>query len=389
MKYYLIAGEASGDLHGSNLIKELQKLDAAADIRCWGGDLMQAAGAALVKHYKELAFMGFAEVVMHLQTILQNISFCKEDIKQFTPDVVVFIDYPGFNLRIAEWAKGEGYKTVFYISPQVWAWKENRVKKMKQNIDHMIVILPFEKDWFKNKWNWDVEYVGHPLIEVIDRYRQSANSYQPSAISQQQPETGNRQPETGNQSSANIIALLPGSRRQEILKKLPIMLEVSKLFSAYQFVVAKAPGLDDAFYEQMLKGYSNVSTVSGKTYDLLLKATAALVTSGTATLETALFGVPEIVCYKGSRISYEIAKRLITIKYISLVNLIMDKTVVKELIQHQLTVSNITAELQLLLTDEDRKKQLQQDYFNLKQMLAAGGNASLKAAASVYRVASS
>ena len=382
MKYYLIAGEASGDLHGSNLIKELQKLDAAANIRCWGGDLMQAAGAALVKHYKELAFMGFAEVVMHLQTILQNISFCKEDIKQFTPDVVVLIDYPGFNLRIAEWAKGEGYKTVFYISPQVWAWKENRVKKMKQNIDHMIVILPFEKDWFKNKWNWDVEYVGHPLVEVIDRYRQSANSYQPSAISQQQPETG-------NQSSANIIALLPGSRRQEILKKLPIMLEVSKLFSAYQFVVAKAPGLDDAFYEQMMKGYSNVSTVSGKTYDLLMKATAALVTSGTATLETALFGVPEIVCYKGSRISYEIAKRLITIKYISLVNLIMDKTVVKELIQHQLTVSNITAELQLLLTDEDRKKQLQQDYFNLKQMLAAGGNASLKGAASVYRVASS
>ena len=382
MKYYLIAGEASGDLHGSNLIKELQKLDAAADIRCWGGDLMQAAGAALVKHYKELAFMGFAEVVMHLQTILQNISFCKEDIKQFTPDLVVFIDYPGFNLRIAEWAKGEGYKTVFYISPQVWAWKENRVKKMKQNIDHMIVILPFEKDWFKNKWNWDVEYVGHPLVEVIDMYRQSANSYQPSAISQQQPETG-------NQSSANIIALLPGSRRQEILKKLPIMLEVSKLFSAYQFVVAKAPGLDDAFYEQILKGYSNVSSVSGKTYDLLLKATAALVTSGTATLETALFGVPEIVCYKGSRVSYEIAKRLITIKYISLVNLIMDKTVVKELIQHQLTVSNITAELQLLLTDEDRKKQLQQDFFNLKQMLAAGGNASLKAAASVYRVASS
>ena len=387
MKYYLIAGEASGDLHGSNLIKELQKLDAAANIRCWGGDLMQAAGAALVKHYKELAFMGFAEVVMHLQTILQNISFCKEDIKQFTPDVVVLIDYPGFNLRIAEWAKGKGYKTVFYISPQVWAWKENRVKKMKQNIDHMIVILPFEKDWFKNKWNWDVEYVGHPLVEVIDRYRQSANSYQPSAIRQQQPETGNRQPETGNQSSANIIALLPGSRRQEILKKLPIMLEVSKLFSAYQFVVAKAPGLDDAFYEQILKGYSNVSSVSGKTYDLLMKATAALVTSGTATLETALFGVPEIVCYKGSRISYEIAKRLITIKYISLVNLIMDKTVVKELIQHQLTVSNITAELQLLLTDEDRKKQLQQDYFNLKQMLAAGGNASLKAAASVYRVA--
>lgn len=372
MKYYLIAGEASGDLHGSNLIKEVHKLDATANIRCWGGNLMQASGAALVKHYKELAFMGFAEVVMNLRTILKNISFCKEDIQQFKPDVIVFIDYPGFNLRISEWAKKEGYKTVFYISPQVWAWKENRVKKMKQTIDHMMVILPFEKEWYKNKWDWDVEYVGHPLVEVI-------NSYQTSSVCNEEI--------TNHQTETKIIALLPGSRKQEILKKLPIMLEVSKLFLDYQFIVAKAPGQEDTFYELLLKGYNNVSAVSGKTYDLLMNATAALVTSGTATLETALFGVPEIVCYKGSRISYEIAKRLITIKYISLVNLIMDKPVVKELIQHQLTVSNITAELQVLLTDEARKKQLQEDYFNLKQKLDAGGNASLKAAASVYRIA--
>ncbi len=376
MKYYLIAGEASGDLHGSNLIKELHKLGQNATIRCWGGDLMQAAGATLVKHYRDLAFMGFTEVLMNLQTILKNISFCKQDITDFKPDVLVLIDYPGFNLRISEWAKSKGYKTVFYISPQVWAWKENRVKKMMKTIDHMIVILPFEREYYETRWNWKVEYVGHPLVQVIDDYRrQAAVSRQPSAVN-------------GGQNN-KIIALLPGSRKQEIIKKLPVMLEVSKLFTDYQFIVAKAPGQEDHFYDALLKGYDNVSAVSGKTYDLLMKASAALVTSGTATLETALFGVPEIVCYKGSRISYEIAKRLITIKYISLVNLIMDRLVVKELIQHQLTISNITAELELLLTNEERKQQLQQDYTALKQRLAAGGNASAKAAAGVYRVATS
>ena len=380
MKYYLIAGEASGDLHGSNLIKELLQLDASATIRCWGGNLMQAAGATLIKHYKELAFMGFTEVILNLRTILRNIAFCKADILSFKPDVLVFIDYPGFNLRISEWAKKEGYKTVFYISPQVWAWKENRVKKMKQTIDHMMVILPFEKDYYQTKWNWNVEYVGHPLVEVIETYQLSAVSNQ--LINNSELSTTNYQ-----SSSKKIIALLPGSRKQEILIKLPIMLAVSKLFLDYQFVVAKAPGQDDSFYDDLLKGYTNVSSVSGKTYDLLMQSCAALVTSGTATLETALFGVPEIVCYKGSRISYEIAKRLITIKYISLVNLIMDKPVVKELIQRQLTVTNITAELQLLLHDEQKKSQLKKDYLALKQKLAGNGNASAKAAASVHRVA--
>ena len=374
MKYYLIAGEASGDLHGSNLIKELHKLDANANIRCWGGDGMQAAGATLVKHYRDLAFMGFTEVIMNLKTILQNIAFCKQDIQNNKPDVVVLIDYPGFNLRISEWAKAQGYKIVFYISPQVWAWKEKRVKKMKQTIDHMMVILPFEKDYYQTKWNWDVEYVGHPLVQVIEEYRLQR--------------TVDLRPSTIDSNTKPVIALLPGSRKQEILKKLPIMLAVSKLFLNYQFVVAKAPGLEDVFYDDLVKGYDNVGAVSGKTYDLLMKAFAALVTSGTATLETALFGVPEIVCYKGSRVSYEIAKRLITIKYISLVNLIMDKPVVKELIQHQLTVSNITAELELLLTDGQRKEQLQEDYAALKRKLAAEGNASAKAAASVHRIAS-
>ena len=407
MKYYIIAGEASGDLHGSNLVKELRKLDANANIRCWGGDLMQAAGATLVRHYKELAFMGFVEVLINLRTILKNLSFCKRDILQFKPDVLVLIDYPGFNLRITEWAKQQGIRVVFYISPQVWAWKENRVKKMKQTIDHMMVILPFEKKYFKNKWNWDVEYVGHPLVQVIDEFKKKVDSGEMTNDSKKlkgnkvesknenlathySPLTTHTPPlsSVNNQlSSKNIIALLPGSRKQEILKKLPIMLEVSKAFPQSQFVVAKAPGQEDAFYESLLKPYQNVDAVAGKTYYLLAQASAALVTSGTATLETALFGVPEVVCYKGSNISYQIAKRLIKVKYISLVNLIMDKLVVKELIQNDLTVENATRELHNLLEDEDRRKQLSQDYAALKAILSAGGNASAKAALSVYSIA--
>jgi lipid-A-disaccharide synthase len=365
MRYYIIAGEASGDLHGSNLIKELRKLDTAATIRCWGGDLMQAAGGELVKHYRDLAFMGFVEVVMNLRTIFRNLAFCKQDILQFKPDTLVLIDYPGFNLRIAEWAKAQGIGVIFYISPQVWAWKENRVKKMKECINKMLVILPFEKDYYRNKWNWEVEYVGHPLVEVVERSKAS-----PSTL-----DTATARP---------VIALLPGSRKQEILKKLPVMLEVSKNFSDYQFVVAKAPGLDDAFYKQMLEPYKNVSAVSNQTYPLLKQSTAALVTSGTATLETALFGVPEVVCYKGNRISYEIAKRIINIKYISLVNLIMDKPVVTELIQDEMNVGNLTRELKLLLTNKDKQQQVKQDYEALKQLLSQGGPASENAAKSIW-----
>src|SRR5262245_48212818 len=243
MRYYIIAGEASGDLHGSNLIKEIRKLDTGATIRCWGGDRMQQAGGELVKHYRDLAFMGFIEVVSNLGTILRNLKFCKEDILRFQPDTLVLIDYPGFNLRIAEWARQHGLKVIFYISPQVWAWKENRVKKMKVNIDKMMVILPFEKDYFKNKWNWEVEYVGHPLVEVVDN-------------------VGASQLDLGDKP---IVALLPGSRKQEILKKLPVMLEVSKHFPHHQFVVAKAPGQDDSFYEALLQPYPNVKSVSDQT----------------------------------------------------------------------------------------------------------------------------
>ncbi len=376
MKYYIISGEASGDLHGSNLIKQLYQLDTTAHIRCWGGDLMENAGATLVKHYRDLAFMGFAEVVKNLPAIFQNIKFCKQDILDFNPDVLVLIDYPGFNLRIAEWAKAKGFRVVYYISPQVWAWKENRVKKMKLCIDKMLCILPFEKDYYKNKWNWEVEYVGHPLVEVIEQF--GVRSLEFGVGDNPKLQTPN----------PKLIALLPGSRKQEIAKKLPIMLEVAKSFPDYQFVVAMAPGLEDFFYEPFFAAYQNVSNVRNKTYDLLLQAKAALVTSGTATLETALFGVPEIVCYKGSNISYQIAKRLIKIKYISLVNLIMDKLVVKELIQDELTPANLVKELSLLLSDEKRKAELQKDYTGLKTLLAAGGHASAQAAKQIIELIS-
>lgn len=362
MRYYIIAGEASGDLHGSNLIKEIKQLDGQAVIRCWGGDMMESAGGQLVKHYRQLAFMGFIEVIRNLPAILKNLQFCKEDILQFKPDVLVLIDYPGFNLRIAEWARKQGLKIVYYISPQVWAWKENRVKKIKACVDKMLVILPFEKAFYK-KWNYETEYVGHPLVEVI---------------AQEKLKTPDQ-----HFSSKPIIALLPGSRQQEILKKLPVMLETSQFFPAYQFIVAKAPGLEDGFYEALLQPYTNVSAVRNQTYQLLLQSKAALVTSGTATLETALFGVPEVVCYKGSNVSYQIAKRLIKVKYISLVNLIMDRLVVKELIQDELTAANLQKELQEILTNPARIARLQQDYQELIQKLSEGGYASANAAKSI------
>ena len=362
MKYYIIAGEASGDLHGSNLIKELGKLDTDAQIRCWGGDLMKAAGAILVKHYKELAFMGFAEVIKNLPAILNNLKFCKQDIESFHPDVLILIDYPGFNLRIAKWAKQKGFKVIYYISPQVWAWKENRVKLIRKVVDKMLVILPFEKEFFEKKWNYKVDFVGHPLVEVVNNFLAT------------HPFMKENPP---------VIALLPGSRKQEIAKKLPVMLEASKSFPGYQFIVAKAASLDDDFYTTFLNNYPGVTTVANQTYSLLSKASAALVTSGTATLETALFGVPQVVCYKGSSISYQIAKRLVNIKYISLVNLIMDREVVKELIQDKLTVQNLTNELENILHNQESRRQIEADYTSLKNLLQKQNNASEKAAAIV------
>lgn len=365
MKYYIIAGEASGDLHGSNLIKQLIQVDSSADIRCWGGDLMAQAGGTVVKHYKDLAFMGFIEVVMNLRTVLRNMEWCKQDIEAYQPDVLVMIDYAGFNLRIAEWAKPLGYKTVFYISPQVWAWKENRVKKIKQSVDKMLCILPFEQDFYK-KWDYPVEYVGHPLVEVIKAAKDG--------------------PADPAFSDKPVIAILPGSRKQEVKVKLPIMLTMAKHFPQYQFIVAQAPSLDDAFMQEFTGEHPNVSTVKNQTYALLRQAKAALVTSGTATLETALFGVPEVVCYKGSAVSYFFAKRLIKVKYISLVNLVMDKPVVKELIQHDLTEENLLRELTLLLEDDARRKRIREDYTALWTKLGEK-DASRRTAEVVYEEA--
>lgn len=367
MKYYIIAGEASGDLHGSNLIREIKARDAAAEIRCWGGDLMEAVGATLVKHYRDLAFMGFVEVVANLRTILRNLDFCKQDIRKFQPDLLIYIDYPGFNLRVADWAKREGFHNVYYISPQVWAWKENRVKTIKASVDRMLVILPFELDFYR-KWKYPVSYVGHPLAEVIEKYKQDNASLQ-------------RNPK--------LIALLPGSRKQEILKKLPVMLSVTPSFPEYEFVVAKAPGVSDDFYAPLLAKFPNVRTTSNATYAVLMQAEAALVTSGTATLETALFGVPEVVCYKGNKISYLIAKRLIKVKYISLVNLIMDRLVVKELIQDDMNTQNLVQELKNLLHNQEYRNRITGDYDQLRRLLQQGGNASAKAAEEIVDYATS
>ncbi len=362
MKYYIIAGEASGDLHGSNLIKELHKIDKKAIVHCWGGEKMESAGAEVIKHYRDLAFMGFSEVIKNLPTIFKNIAFCKKDIEQFEPDVLVLIDYPGFNMRIAKWAHKKQLKVIYYISPQIWAWKEKRVHAIKRDVDKMLVILPFEKDFYK-KYNFEVDYVGHPLCEVISDWNKENPSIQ----------------------KENIIALLPGSRKQEILIKLPIMLSIAKHFPTYKFVVAKAPGIADGFYDAILQPYENVGSVSNETYLLLAKSKAALVTSGTATLETALFAVPEIICYKGGKISYEIAKRLIKIKFIGLVNLIMDKEVVKELIQDDLNEKNLIKELSTLLSNDEKIAQLKSDYAALSDLLSGGGHASSNAAELIYK----
>jgi lipid-A-disaccharide synthase len=367
MKYYIISGEASGDLHGSNLMKALLEKDSNAAIRFWGGDLMQQVGGILVKHYRDLAFMGFVEVVMNLRTIFKNIQFCKDDILNFRPDVLILIDYPGFNMRIAEFAKKQGIKVHYYISPQIWAWKENRIKKIKRDVDEMSVILPFEKDFYEHKHNFPVHFVGHPLIDAISNRKQVAI------------ETFRSE---NNLTSKPIIALLPGSRKQEIKKMLTIMIQMADKFKAYQFVIAGAPSQDFEFYQQFMNK-ENVKFISNKTYDLLSVSYAAIVTSGTATLETALFKVPEIVCYKTSWISYQIGKRLVDLKYISLVNLIMDKEVVKELIQNDFNTKNLEKELAKILDNKVRET-LFEDYFELEKKLGGTG-ASKKVAALIVK----
>ncbi|MBL4705615.1 MAG: lipid-A-disaccharide synthase [Flavobacteriales bacterium] len=353
MKYYIISGEASGDLHGANLMKALKIEDPNAEFRFWGGDLMAAQGGELIKHYRELAFMGFIEVVMNIRTISKNLKFCKSDVLDYQPDVLILVDYPGFNLRIAAFAKENGIPVHYYISPQVWAWKESRVKKIKRDVDQLYCILPFEKDFYK-KHDYDVNFVGHPLIDAIANDELNPNFRKDNQL-----------------DDLPIIALLPGSRKQEITKMLQEMVKMQLHFKAYQFVIAGAPSQDLEFYQSLVG--DDVKIVHNQTYDLLKNSEAALVTSGTATLETALFKVPEVVCYKGSWASYQIAKRLIKIKYISLVNLIMDQETVKELIQGDFNEGALKKELKTVINGGVKRKQMLLDFELLASKLGGAG----------------
>ncbi len=346
MKYYIIAGEASGDLHGSNLIKELKLQDSAADFRCWGGDLMEQQGAKIVKHYRDLAFMGFWEVLFNIFTILKNISFCKKDLLQYKPDVLILIDYPGFNIRIAKFAKKHDLRVFYYISPQIWAWHQSRSEVLKKIVDKMFVILPFEKEFYK-KFDFEVDFVGHPLLDAMEGIETTVEERE-------------------------VIALLPGSRNQEIFRMLPVMVEVAKQFPERKFVVAGTSSADSSAYDSCA-GVANIQLEYGKTYALLNRAKAALVTSGTATLEAALFNVPEVVCYKGGFISYMIAKWVIKTKYISLVNLIMDKPVVAELIQSNFEPGQLKSELEEILNEGKRRSDMLNDFSELRSKLGGAG----------------
>ncbi|MCB0637250.1 MAG: lipid-A-disaccharide synthase [Lewinella sp.] len=364
MKYYLIAGEASGDLHGSYLIKALRRQDPEAQLRAWGGDLMQAAGADVVKHYRDLAFMGFVEVALNIRTILGNFRRCKEDVLRFQPDVLILIDYPGFNLRMAKWAHEQGIRVFYYISPQIWAWHTSRVKQIKAFVDRMFVILPFEQAFYA-EYGQEVDYVGHPLLDVIDDFRPDPNFRSRFQL--------------GN---GELVALLPGSRRQEIDRMLEVMLSVARRFPDLTFVVAGAPSQEDAVYRDLFTRHEapdNVKLIHQATYDLLHCAKAALVTSGTATLETALFGVPQVVCYRGGRLSYLIARRLVQVKYISLVNLIVDQALVPELIQDDLTPDQLSMTLDRIM-DQPAQTAIESGYRHLRETLGQGGAAQQCAA---------
>lgn len=360
MKYYLIAGEASGDLHASNLMKSLKEKDTQAQFRFWGGDLMQAVGGELVTHYQNLAFMGFLEVIKNITTLSKYIKQCKQDLADFKPDALILVDYSGFNLRIAPFAKKTGIPVHFYIAPKVWAWNEKRVKKLKKYVDELYVIFPFEKDYFEKKHNIPVHYVGNPLQdEIADRKPVDEKDFRTKYKIGVKP----------------IIALLPGSRSQEIKHMLPLMVEMSNLFTDYQFVIAGAPNREKSYYQNYIDT-TDVAFVPNKTHDLLSLSYAALVTSGTATLETALFKIPQVVCYKTSTITYSVGKMLVkNIKYISLVNLVMDAPVVSELIQKEYNKNRLKKELTKILKKKNRK-QLFENYLTLEEKL--GGNGASK-----------
>lgn len=366
MKYYIIAGEASGDLHASNLVSEIKKKDKKAEFRGCGGDKMKAQGVDLLKHYRTMAYMGFVEVAVNLRKVLRNIAQTKKDIIEYQPDAVILVDYPGFNFRIAKFAHEKGFKVFYYISPQVWAWKRRRVRKIKASVDKMLVILPFEEEFYR-RYGVDVTYVGNPLLDELAKYGTSNRS-----IFLRRNSLGEKR---------EIIALLPGSRKQEVKRMLPVMLKMVPRFPDYQFVVAGVSSLDKDLYKGIM-GNTDAFYIEDQTYELLQNSSAALVTSGTATLETALLTVPEVVCYKATGFSYRLAKAMIKVKYISLVNLVMDKEVVKELIQGDLNEENLAAELELLLHNSKRQRRLLEDYDELRYRMGNAG-ASEKAAEAI------
>ena len=373
MKYYIISGEASGDLHASNLVKELFKIDAQANIRAWGGDLVQAAGASLARHYREHAIMGLGQIIMKLPTILGNFNFCRRDITEFQPDVLILIDYSGFNLRIAKWAKSMGYKIFYYVSPQVWATRSGRVHKIKQWVDEMFVILPFEPDFYA-KYDYKVNYEGHPLLDAVHQYQEKQDKGLVPHLRS-----------TYNLGDKPIIALLPGSRNQEVSAMLPTMLKMQAYFPDYQFVIAGAPSFDLAYYEPFIKDYPNIKIIKGETYNLLNNAHFALVTSGTATLETAIFNVPQVVCYKTGPLFVWIVRKIIKVKYISLVNLILNKESVPELIQGDFNATRLEKEMKALIpTESPARQNILSDYAQLHTMLGSSG-VSQRVANTMYK----
>jgi lipid-A-disaccharide synthase len=372
MKYYIIAGEASGDLHASNLMQAIKDKDENAEFRFFGGDLMQQVGGTLVKHYRELAFMGFVPVLLNLKTILRNLEICKKDIVKFAPDVVILVDYPGFNLKIAKYLKqNTSIPVTYYISPKIWAWKEYRIKDFKKYVDQMLCILPFEVDFYK-KHNYPVSYVGNPTVDAIEKRENKDQTFQDFI-------------ELHKLDDKPIIAILAGSRKQEIEDNLPHMLKAIEVFKSHQVVIAGAPGIDKSFYDKTLQNNNNATLLFGQTYNILAQANVALVTSGTATLETALLNVPQVVCYKTPipNLIYWVFKNMLHTPYISLVNLIADKKVVRELFAKFFSVENIHDEIEKLLFDPEYRKNMLSEYKLIQEKLGTE-NASDKAAKLIY-----
>ncbi|MBR3938932.1 MAG: lipid-A-disaccharide synthase [Bacteroidales bacterium] len=358
MKYYIISGEASGDLHGSNLMKAIYRQDPNAEIRFWGGDLMQSVGGTMVKHIRDLAIMGFVEVVAHLRTVLANIKLCKQDILAFNPDAVIFIDYPGFNLRIAKFTHSHGFKNFYYISPQVWAWKKGRIKTMRKVLDKMFVILPFEKSFYDKNNVSNVDYVGHPLLDAVADFK-----------------SVNKEDDFRKQHNLDdrpIIALMPGSRKMELRKMMPTMADLASRHPEYNFVIAGMTLLGDSFYKPFLTS-ENVTLVYNQTYLLLQSAFAGVITSGTATLEAALFHLPQVVCYRANAFTVALAKRFAKVNYISLVNLIADKPVVRELIQKDLNKNTLETEFSKITKDKNNRMAMIAEYENIEKMLGSKG----------------